>query len=120
MAETKTPMEIVAEVHEEEPKKIFFFARGPMDNTRAWAELWDRKKATDYIKTQLKEAGLEDRPFESYRVERHSDDGEVRVWSWGESSPSATFDDYGSQKGLLVELDGKEVFNNLEEIEEDD
>lgn len=118
MAKAKKPMETIAEVHEEEGKKIFFHARGPMDFATAWAELWDREKATDYVKHQLKEAGLEGRHFDSYRVERHMDAGEVRIWSWGESAPSVQFEEYGGSKGLLVELDGKEVFNNLVEIEE--
>lgn len=120
MAKAKKPMEIIAEVHEEESKKIFFYAKGPLE-PRAWAELWDRKKAKEFVASYLKDAKADSKPFESFRVESHGDsDGDARIMSWGEDSPGADLADYGSQKGLLVELDGKEVFNNLEEIDEDD
>ncbi len=113
-------METISEVHKEEIKKIFFYAYGPLDEPKSWAELWDRKQAIEYVEQFLKQAGVEGRPFNSYRVEIHKDDGNVQIRSWGESSPSVQFDDYGGQKGLLIELNGEEVFNNLEEINEDE
>ena len=122
----KKPMEIVAEVHEEEAKKIFFLANGPMDNPRAGAELWDREKATKFVERFLKEAGVADKRFDSFRIESHVADGyeddgsSIMMMSWGQDSPSIQFDDHGDQVGLLVELDGQEVFNNLKPVRDDE
>jgi hypothetical protein len=112
----KTAMDIVAEVHEQD-KKIFFYAKGPLD-PRAWAEMWDREKAAKYVESYLKEAGVADKPFQSFRIEKSDDEGEVRVMIWGVSSPGVDLNDYGDQVGLAVELDEEEVFNSLKEIEE--
>ena len=62
------------------------------------------------------EASLVGKPFKSFYVERHNNEGEVAVMSWGENSPGVDMDDYGDSEGLLVKLDGEEVFNSLKEI----
>jgi hypothetical protein len=111
---------LIAEVHEEEIKKIFLFVRGPLDNAISWAELWTQRQAEDYVKHDLAKAGVLGKPFESYRVERHREESEVSILIWGEDSPSVQLDDYGDKKGLLVKLDGKEVFSNLRPIEDDE
>ena len=108
----KTAMDIVAEVHEQD-KKIFFYAKGFL----AWAEMWDREKAAKYVESYLKEAGVVDEPFQSFRIEKCYEGGEARIMSWGESSPVADLNDFGDEKGLRVELDGEEVFNSMEPLD---
>ena len=115
MKNPKTAMDIVAEVHEQD-KKIFFYAKGSLD-LMAWAEMWDREKAAKYVESYLKEAGVVDEPFQSFRIEKCYEGGEARIMSWGESSPVADLNDFGDEKGLRVELDGKEVFNSMEPLD---
>lgn len=100
-------------------EKIFFFARGPVDDPTAWAEMWSREKAAKFVKDYLAEAGLSDAPWNSVRIERHKADGEFRILSWGEKSPSTNDDYRGERSGLIVELDGKEAFSSMKEKEED-
>jgi hypothetical protein len=100
-------------------KKIFFSARGPVDEPGAWARLMTMAEVQDLLSESLATAGATGRPFKTVRVERH-EGGDARISIWGEEEPGVQLDDYGNHDGLRVELDGTVVFNSLKPAEDDE
>jgi hypothetical protein len=100
--------------------KLFFCGRGPYEN-HSWAKLMDEAVFRDLASVSLAEAGVgPDRAFETCRIERHNGEEEdSRVYIWGADEPGFDANDYGEQTGLLVVLDGVEIYNTLTHIEED-
>ncbi len=109
-------------------KKIFFCARAGWDEPGAWCELWDEEKVREYVSESLKKAGVtSDVLIKTLRVEIHrgsEEDG--RLYIWGENQPGFHVGDHGEHEGLMVEVDGVVVYNDLkpagdaDEIEEHD
>jgi hypothetical protein len=61
-----------------------------------------------------------ERTFKTCRVEIHKGDEEdSRIYIWGEEQPGFQADDLGNKTGLVVELDGKVVYDDTVELEDD-
>lgn len=96
-------------------KKLWFCGRGPCDSPGAWASLWDEAELRDFFKTDKLVTAHLPKKFSTLRVESHHalDEGDTRVYIWGEKQPGFQNDDYGQHKGIKIEVDGKVVYNDL-------
>ncbi len=103
-------------------KRLFFCGRGPFEEPGAWAKLMNQAEFREYLSNSLFTAGVgSDRAFKTCRVEIHKGTEEdSRIYIWGEDEPGFQADHFGDKEGLVVELDGKVVFDNTVPCEDED
>lgn len=99
-------------------KKLFLCGKAGFDNPGAWSRMMTEAEARDMVSVSLEEAGWKDKPLSKFRVERHAEDEDTRIYIWGEEEPGFQGDDFGLHVGTKVEIDGKVVFNNLKPSQE--
>lgn len=99
-------------------KKIFFCGVAGLDNPGAWTKMMTEEEAREYVSPSLEKAGWLDKPFKTFRIERHPEGEDVRVYVYGEDEPGFQGDDYGLHVGVKVEVDGAVVYNDLKPSEE--
>lgn len=92
-------------------KKLFFRAWTGSESG-AWSTLMGESEARGMVDLTMERIGWKDKPLKKFRVERHTEDGDIKLWMWGEDE--AGFQDESvTHVGTLVEIDGKVVFNDM-------
>lgn len=102
--------------------KLFLCFRGPYDCS-AWARLWDRAHAVEYVENEIVGPVLAKYPdCKSFRVEHHMGgaDEDGRVFVWGEDEPSSGDGPDTQHEGYEVWVDGKKVFSNCKFVDSED
>lgn len=99
-------------------KKLFFCGKAGFDNPGAWSKMMDEPAARDMVSVSLELAGWTAKPLNRFRIERHVEGEDVRIYIWGEEEPGFQGDDFGNHVGTMVEIDGKVVYNDLKPSEE--
>lgn len=99
-------------------KKLFFCGTAGFDNPGAWCKQMTEAEARDMVSVSLGKAGWEGKPLSRFRVERHVEGEDSKVYVWGEDEPRFQGDDYGLHVGVRVEVDGEVVYNDLRPSED--
>ncbi len=103
-------------------KKLWFCGRDGLDGG-AWADLWTLKQVRDFFKgNEAVEPHLPKKAFKTLRVKRcfGQDGDDSRLFVWGETQPGFQNGDLQAHVGTYVEVDGKVIFDDIVEEEEED
>ena len=96
-------------------KGIYFSAKDDCGQTTAYAKLMSESEIRDRYKGNptVLECLAQVKSFKTLRVENHSSEDSVSINIWGFEEPGCDLSDLQCHDGTKIEIDGKEVYNDL-------
>lgn len=97
-----------------EKTKLFFCGTAGNDNPGCWAKMQTEAEARWMVDELLKHAGYSLTPFKQFRIEKHRGEFDSKHYLYGVAEPAFDGSIDNTHEGVMVELDGKVVYNDIQ------